>query len=43
MMTWKLLWQLLFIVGFLLFNLIFVIFSIRGYRELKDLLRGKDE
>ena len=43
MMTWKLLWQLLFIVGFLLFNLIFVIFSIRGYHELKDLLRGKDE
>ena len=43
MMTWKLLWQLLFIVGFLLFNLIFVIFSVRGYRELKELLRGNDE
>jgi len=43
MITWKLVWQLLFVIGFLSFNLIFIIFSIKGYRELKELLKGNDD
>ena len=43
MMLWKLLWQFLFISGFILFVGMFIIFSYRGYHELRDLLKGKDE
>ena len=43
MITWKLIWQILFVIGFLSFNLIFIVFSIEGYRELKELLKGNDE
>ena len=43
MITWKLIWQLLFVIGFLSFNLIFIFFSIKGYRELKELLKSNDE
>tara|TARA_Y100001958_G_C20937642_1_gene345426 strand:+ start:351 stop:485 length:135 start_codon:yes stop_codon:yes gene_type:complete len=43
MIGWKLIWQLLFVIGFLSFNLVFIIFSIKGYQELKELLDGNDE
>ena len=43
MMLWKLLWQFLFISGFILFVGMFIIFSYRGYHELRDLLKGEDE
>tara|TARA_A100001011_G_scaffold327064_1_gene351003 strand:- start:1812 stop:1943 length:132 start_codon:yes stop_codon:yes gene_type:complete len=43
MITWKFIWQLLFVIGFLSFNLIFIIFSIKGYQDLKELLKDNDE
>ena len=39
----EIIWQLLFVIGFLSFNLIFIFFSIKGYRELKELLNSNDE
>ncbi len=43
MMTWKFLWQVLFIVGFVMFIYMFIHFSKRGYRELIELLKDRDE
>ena len=43
MITWKFLWQVLFIAGFAMFVYMFIIFSQRGYRELIDLLKDRDE
>tara|TARA_X000001036_G_scaffold148037_1_gene140773 strand:+ start:105 stop:239 length:135 start_codon:yes stop_codon:yes gene_type:complete len=43
MMFWKLLWQLLFILGFIFFIVMFFKFTLSGFRELKALLRDKDE
>ena len=43
MMTWKLLWQILFIGSFLMFIVMFFIFSIKGFKELKLLLKDNNE
>ena len=43
MITWKLLWQGLFIFGFLFFIAMFFMFSFSGFRELKKLLSDRDE
>jgi hypothetical protein len=43
MITWKLLWQGLFIFGFLFFIVMFFIFSVSGFHELKKLLSNRDE
>ena len=43
MITWKLLWQGLFIFGFLFFIVMFFKFSASGFRELKILLSDSDE
>ena len=41
-MTWKLLWQFLFISGFIVFIGMFFVFSYRGYHELISLLKVRD-
>ena len=43
MITWKLLWQLLFISGFIVFIYMFIVFSQKGYKELIKLLKDRDE
>ena len=43
MMIWKLLWQGLFIFGFLFFIVMFFMFSVSGFIELKILLSDRDE
>ena len=42
MMFWKLLWQILFIVGMLIFIYMFIRFSYHGFYELKRLLNRED-
>ena len=43
MMLWKLLWQVLFVSGFIAFIGMFILFGYRGYYELLDLLKGRNE
>ena len=43
MMFWKLLWQVLFIVGLLLFVYMFIRFSYHGFHELRKLLNRENE
>lgn len=43
MMSWKFMWQLLFIIGFLFFIIMFFKFTLSGFKELKILLNDKDE
>ena len=43
MITWKFLWQALFIFGFVMFIYMFFVFSKRGYKELIELLKSRDE
>ena len=42
MMLWKLLWQFLFVSGFIIFIGMFIVFSYRGYHELVALLKDRD-
>ena len=42
MIFWKLLWQFLFIFGFIAFIGMFIVFSYRGYHELITLLKDRD-
>ena len=43
MITWKLLWQILFVLGFFAFIYIFIVFTYRGFYELKKLIGERDE
>ena len=40
---WKLLWQLIFILGMISFVAMFIIFTKRGYKEIIEILRHKNE
>tara|TARA_B100000953_G_C17817192_1_gene357311 strand:- start:228 stop:353 length:126 start_codon:yes stop_codon:yes gene_type:complete len=41
MITWKIFWQLLFIFSIIMFVVMFLKFTISGYKDIKELL--KDE
>ena len=43
MITWKILWQLMFLLGFVAFVYIFIVFTYRGYFELKKLIGHRNE
>ena len=42
-MTWKLLWQALFILGMSGFLVMFFIFSFKGFQDIIKLIRDKNE
>ena len=42
-MTWKLLWQVVFILGITIFVVMFVVFSIKGYRDIIQLIKKNNE
>ena len=37
-MTWKLLWQIVFILGMFIFIIMFFIFGVKGYREIMEII-----
>ena len=37
---WKMIWQVLFIFTIIMFIVMFVKFTISGYQDIKDLLKG---
>ena len=40
---WKLLWQLLFILGMISFVVMFFIFVIGGYKEIIKIIKNKND
>ena len=38
LITWKLLWQIVFILGMFMFIIMFFIFGIKGYREIMRII-----
>ena len=42
-MTWKILWQLVFILGMISFVVMFFIFSIKGYKEIMKIINNKND
>ena len=36
--TWKLLWQIVFIIGMFMFIIMFFIFGIKGYKEIMKII-----
>ena len=42
-MMWKLLWQLLFIVGMISFVVMFFIFAISGFKEIMKIINNKND
>ena len=42
-MTWKLLWQLTFIIGMTAFVVMFFIFAINGYKEITKIIKDKND
>ena len=42
-MTWKLLWQGLFILGMTAFLAMFFIFSFKGFKDIMKLIRNKND
>ena len=42
-MTWKLLWQVVFILGITIFVVMFVVFGIKGYRDIIQLIKKNNE
>ncbi len=41
-MTWKFLWQITFILGLIAFIIMFLIFTIRGYKDIMKILKKKN-
>ena len=41
MITWKFIWQILFIFSITMFLVMFITFTISGYRDIKELLKDK--
>ena len=41
--SWKILWQFTFILGIIVFILMFFVFAIKGFKDIKKLIRNKDE
>ena len=42
-MTWKLLWQVVFVLGIAIFVIMFVIFGVKGYRDITQLIKKNNE
>ena len=42
-MTWKLLWQFVFILGMISFIAMFFIFAINGYKEIMKIIKNKND
>ena len=42
-MIWKILWQLLFIVGMISFIVMFFIFGISGFKEIMKIINNKND
>ena len=42
-MTWKIVWQFIFIVGIIIFILMFFVFAIKGFKDIKELIRNKND
>ena len=42
-MSWKLLWQLTFIIGMNAFVILFFIFAINGYKEIIKIIKNKND
>ena len=42
-MIWKILWQLLFIVGMISFIMMFFIFAISGFKEIMKIINSKND
>ena len=42
-MSWKLLWQLTFIVGMSAFVILFFVFAINGYKEIIKIINNKND
>ena len=42
-MTWKLLWQMVFIMGMVSFVMMSIIFTIKGYQDIKKIIKKNDD
>ena len=42
-MTWKLLWQIVFIIGMTTFIIMFFIFTIKGYQDIKKIIKKNND
>ena len=42
-MTWKLLWQLVLIVGMISFIVMFFIFAINGFKEIMKIINNQND
>ncbi len=42
-MSWKILWQLIFIVGIGAFIVMFFIFAFQGYKDIMKIIKNKNE
>ena len=40
-MTWKLLWQITFILGMIGFIIMFLIFTVKGYKDIVKIVKKK--
>jgi len=41
--SWKILWQFTFILGIIVFVLMFFVFAIKGFKDIKRIIRDKDD
>ena len=42
-MSWKLIWQILFIISMIMFVIMFIKFTYSGYKDIKEMLGIGDE
>ena len=42
-MSWKLLWQVTFVIGMSAFVVMFFIFTINGYKEIIKIIKNKND
>ena len=42
-MTWKLLWQVVFVLGITIFVIMFIVFAVKGYRDITQLIKKNNE
>jgi len=42
-MTWKLLWQVVFVLGITIFVIMFIVFAVKGYRDITQLIKRNNE
>tara|TARA_B100001123_G_scaffold317330_1_gene355471 strand:- start:224 stop:352 length:129 start_codon:yes stop_codon:yes gene_type:complete len=42
-MGWKFLWQLTFIVGIIIFIVMFFIFAFKGYKDIMAIIKNKND